>query len=481
MRRKIRLSFLFTGFILAAATSFAQPDSVTWIASEKYAYPSLVTRLLLGSNYRHEWETPVKLPVFHMKALGLTIKELGGGQQTTSLQLKDEKGREWSLRSVDKDVKKALPENLRKGFILNLTQQIISAAHPYVPVTVPPLADKMKVIVARPVIYFVPDDPAFGEFRSLFANTVCLLEEREPTPDNSDTKGTDKLLEKMFESNDKQIDQKAVLRARLLDMMIGDWDRHSEQWRWAERKDQGQTYIYPIPRDRDQAYFYSDGMFVRLMQVLVLKHLVSYNNDLEKVKSFNYKSWPFDRLFMNSLDKQDWTDAIKEVQAVLTDDVIHEAFKKLPPEIFAIRGETLDRKFTGRRDKLLEKGMRYYRFMASDVKVYGSNETEYFHVTGDDHTIVVTVFEYREGRPAKELYKRSFIKGETHFITLRGLKGDDHFFVDEKATAGIRMTIEGEEGNDSYEINSGKKIRIKDSAEDIGKIKANSRVKTMVN
>jgi hypothetical protein len=481
MRWTIRLSFLLTGFFLGATTSFAQPDSVTWAASDKYAHPSLVARLLLGSNYREEWETPVKLPVFHMNALGLTIKELGGGQQTTSLQLKDKNGREWSLRSVDKDVKKALPENLRKGFLLNITQQVISAAHPYVPVTVPPIAEKMNVIVAKPVIYFVPDDPAFGEFRSLFANTVCLLEEREPTPDHSDTKGTEKLLEKMFDSNEKLIDQKAVLRARLLDIMIGDWDRHSEQWRWAEKMDGKQTYIYPIPRDRDQAYFYSDGLFVRLMQVLVLKHLVSYNNDLEKVNSFNYKSWPFDRLFLNSLTKQEWTDAIKEVQAALTDDVIHESFKKLPPEIYALHGKSLDRKFTGRRDKLLEKGMKYYRFLAADVKVYGTNEAEYFHVTGDDDTTVVTVYEYNDGKPARELYKRNFVKSETHFITLRGLKGDDHFFVDEKATAGIRLTIEGEDGNDSYEINSGKKISVKDSADNLKNIKGSSRVKTMAN
>lgn len=480
MGRTNRLGFLFIVFAFTTVELYAQADSVTAIASSKYAYPSLVSRFMLGSNYRKEWQTPVKLPVFHMKALGLSIKELGGGQQTTSLQLTDADGREWSLRSVDKDVKKALPENMRKGFILNITQQIISAAHPYVPLTVPPLAAKMNVIVAKPVIYFVPDDPAFGEFRPLFANTVCLLEEREPTPDHSDTKSTEKLLDKIFEKNNDLIDQKAVLRARLLDMLIGDWDRHSEQWRWAERKEGKQSYFYPIPRDRDQAYFYSDGMFVRAMQVMVLKHLVSYNDDLEKIRSFNYKSWPFDRLMLNALTKQDWINAIKEVQAELTDEVIHDAFKKLPPEIYAIRGASLDRKFTGRRDNLMEKGMKYYRFLAADVKIYGSDEEEYFHVTGDEHTTTVTVFEYKDGKPARQLYKRSMRKRETHFITLRGLKGDDHFVVDEKAVAGIRLTIEGEDGRDSYDINSSKKLKIIDSAEDIGKMQAKKRVKTII-
>jgi hypothetical protein len=272
-----------------------------------------------------------------------------------------------------------------------------------------------------------------------------------------------------------------VLRARLLDMLIGDWDRHSDQWRWAERKEGKQTYFYPIPRDRDQAYFYSDGIFVRALQVLVLKHLVSYNNDLEKIKSFNYKSWPFDRLMLNALTKQDWIDAIKLVQSELTDDVIHDAFKKLPPEIYAIRGETLDRKFRGRRDKLMEKGMKYYRFLAGDVTIYGSDEAEYFHVSGNDKITNISVYEYKGGKVGKKLYLRAFHKGETHFLTLRGLKGNDHFFVEESASAGIRLTIEGEDGNDNYDINNGNKLKVVDSAEDISKMQKKTRVKTIVN
>jgi hypothetical protein len=451
--------FTITG-IFFSLFSAAQSDSVTWHASDKYKDPSMATLIFLGRNYRKEWETPVKLPVFRMNALGLKIKELGGGQQTTSLQMTDEKGREWSLRSVDKNVAKALPKRLQKSFILSITQQIISAAHPYVPLTIPVIADKLDVVAADPVIYYVPDDPAFGEYRSLFANTLALFEEREPTPDHSDTKSTDKLLDKIFEDNDELIDQEAVLKARLLDMLIGDWDRHSDQWRWAVEKKDGQKYYYPIPRDRDQAYFYSDGIFVRAMQLLFLKHLVSYNDDLEKINSFNYKSWPFDRLFLNSLDKQDWKKILTSVQQSLTDDLIHASMEKLPPEIYAIDGLSLERKLRGRRDKLVNKGLKYYRFLSNEVTVYGSDKAEYFHVTGDKKTIVVSVFEYKNGLQGKQLYKRTFVKGDTHIITLKGLKGNDHFFVDEKTTAKIKLKLDGEDGEDIYEIHGGKKVQV---------------------
>lgn len=88
----------------------------------------------------------------------------------------------------------------------------------------------------------------------MFANTVCLLEEREPTPDNTDTRSTAKVISKMLEDNNHRVDQAAVLKCRLLDILIGDWDRHFDQWRWGLKDTLDEKIYYPIPRDRDQAF-----------------------------------------------------------------------------------------------------------------------------------------------------------------------------------------------------------------------------------
>ncbi len=50
------------------------------------------------------------------------------------------------------------------------------------------------------------------------------------------------------------LDEASYIRARLFDMLIGDWDRHEDQWRWASFKENGKTIYRPIPRDRDQAF-----------------------------------------------------------------------------------------------------------------------------------------------------------------------------------------------------------------------------------
>ena len=165
----------------------------------------------------------------------MTVLNAIGGKQTTARRVKDKTGKEWSLRTIDKNPEKAIPQFLRGSIAEEIVDDMVSASHPYAALAIPELAKAEHVTAANPVLYFVPDDPAFGVYRSRVANTVCLLEEREPTPDESGTKTTQKVITKILDDNDNRIDQPQVLRARLLDMFIGDWDRHFEQWRWGTR------------------------------------------------------------------------------------------------------------------------------------------------------------------------------------------------------------------------------------------------------
>ena len=53
---------------------------------------------------------------------------------------------------------------------------------------------------------------------------------------------------------------RAFLKARLFDMMIGDWDRHRRQWRWA--KFERRAGWQPIPEDRDTAFSRYEGVIL---------------------------------------------------------------------------------------------------------------------------------------------------------------------------------------------------------------------------
>jgi hypothetical protein len=171
-------------------------DSVIASASEKYDKTSGFKRLFLGNNYRKEWAAKVHMKVFdlHKEKGGMTIQSLGGGKQTTSLRLKDKQGKEWTLRTIDKNPENAIPAFLRGSIAQDIIEDMISASHPYGALAIPDLSKAVHVTAADPKIFFVPDDPAFGIYRSRVANTVCMLEEREPTPDNTETKSTQKVI-----------------------------------------------------------------------------------------------------------------------------------------------------------------------------------------------------------------------------------------------------------------------------------------------
>ena len=153
--------------------------SVTVRVSDQYQAGGF-TEYLLGENYRAAWAQEIEVPVFDIgkEKGGLKVLRKGGGQQTFSLRLADSSGREYVLRSVEKYPEAAIPEMLRETFAQDLVQDQISASHPYAALVVAPLAEAAGLYHTNPRLVFVPDDPRLREYRSLFANTLALFEER---------------------------------------------------------------------------------------------------------------------------------------------------------------------------------------------------------------------------------------------------------------------------------------------------------------
>src|SRR6202008_1219199 len=101
--------------LLGIAGLLRAQDSVTVRIRPKYDSVSGLHRNIFGENYRKEWAAKVKLPYLKLSQLhgGLSPEKLGGGEQTHSIRLVDPSGKEWVLRTVEKDPAKLLPEQLR--------------------------------------------------------------------------------------------------------------------------------------------------------------------------------------------------------------------------------------------------------------------------------------------------------------------------------------------------------------------------------
>ncbi len=430
-------------------------DTVTISASDLYPPLQGFRKFMLGQNYRHEWSAPVNMKVFnlHQEKGGFTILSLGGGKQTRSLRLRDKQGKEWVLRAVDKLPTGALPVEFRGTIAQDLVQEFNSASHPYAPLVIPELSKPLDISVPHPELFFVPDDPAFGFYQPLFANRVCMLEERDPSVDGTDTKSTAKVFNKLIEEGDHRADQPSVLRARLLDMIIGDFDRHFDQWKWAITDTGKGKIYYPIPRDRDQAFFNSDGFLLKASSRNLLPFLQGFRNDIPDVKWLGYAARDFDRLFLTDLDEKEWKETIADVQEKLSDSIVAQAIRKLPPEVYPMNGNTITSKILNRRNALSTEGLTYYRFLSREVNVIGSNEKEYFKISDHPDGLEIKVFARdKENDTNFLMYNRIFQRSVTKEIRLYGLNGDDLFEIDENARSRIRLRIIGGKGNDTFNI-----------------------------
>lgn len=453
---KLATSFIDTTSKASIDSSFNYPDSVSASISKELNPVKGLKRYFMGNNYRKEWSAPVNMKIFNLRREkgGFTIDGLGGSTQTKSLRLINKSTKEvWVLRSMNKSPVNTIPEAFRGAVVQDLATELKTSTFPYGAFITPGLTQPLGLASAVPELFFVPDDPALEFYRPLFANTVCMLEKRNASFDNSETKTTAKLMDKMLEENDHRPDQKKVLKARLIDMLIADYDRHLDQWRWGSiDTGKGKTY-YPIPRDRDQSFFYSDGRLLKFISGRSMPFLKGYREDIPKVDWLNYIARDFDRIFLTDLDKYDWENAITEIQQTLSDSIISNAVKQLPPEIYKLQGEKIARKMISRRDALMEAAMKYYRFISKQVNIIGSNQKEYFRVRSVGDKLQVRVFaKSRKNDTSFVMYSRVFDPAVTKEIRLFGLHDEDVFEVDPKASSKIKLRIIGGRGIDTFNI-----------------------------
>jgi hypothetical protein len=442
---------------------YTATDSALTSASTHYE-AGIMQQLFMGKNYRKTWSTKVKLPVFYLSQSGLQIEKLGGSKQTKSLYLKDKNGKEWVLRSVDKDVSPGVKKALQNTVVKNLMQDMISALYPYSQIIVAHLAQAAQIPAAHPQIYYVGDDQAFGESYSLFATKVCALEEKAPAPDDAPTEATEDVLKEIKKSNDCLVVQKQVLKARLLDMLIGDWDRHAGNWIWASFDSAQTKYYYAIPRDRDNALFYSGGLVLQLFNHTIWPFYIGFTKKSSQLKKLNSKTWSFDKTFLNELDATAWQQAIQQLQHSLSDSVIEASVKILPPPVFALDGEKLIGKLKSRRDGLLKNAMQYYQYLSASVTINGTDEEELFVVSGKGDKLMVSIF--KKDKPGQKIYERLFDPVITKQIRLNGLDGDDHFITEKSADSKIHLKICGNDGKDVYDMKGGIKTKVVDTSEE---------------
>lgn len=389
-------------------------------------------RVFFGDAWRDDWTTPIRVRKLDLSTFdgGLTPVRKGGGQQTSSLHLKSANGRTWAFRSVDKDPRRAMDEQTRKSLLAEIMRDVTSTAHPVASLAVAPLLEAAGVPHATPELFVMPDDPRLGAFRGEFAGMLGALELRPGRGFAGADKAlhTYELFARLDDRMDERVDARAYLRARLMDVFIGDWDRHADQWRWLRFEEGGRRVWRPVPLDRDQAFARFSGILPTMAEYY-LKQFASFGEEYPAIDKLTFAARYIDRRFLVGLQEADWRDVTSDLVARLTDDVIAGAVRQLPPEIYERNRDRLERALRARRDALPAASRAFYLLLAGDVDVYGTARPDLATIRRSSDggvELTLTARDAVTGQPLGAPYfNRSFRAGETSEIRLYLLGGAD--------------------------------------------------------
>jgi hypothetical protein len=219
-------------------------------------------------------------------------------------------------------------------------------------------------------------------------------------------------------------DAKTFLRIRLLDFIVGDWDRHAGQWRWGRRIVEGRTTWRPIPEDRDWAFGHIDGFTAALARV-VFPSYVGFGEKLPPISRLARSGREVDAKVLSQLERGEFVSAVRDVQAALSDSVVEAAVAQLPAPYVALDHDRLVGGIRARRQSLGEYAEKYYRHLAREVDVHafaGSRDVAEFTRLNREQARL----RLRSGGPeGRVTFERVFDERDTRVVRLFIDTGED--------------------------------------------------------
>jgi len=313
-------------------------DTVKVVPGEYYKRGEL-HQFFFGKKNRDIWSELIEIKACNLDSLkgGLIPYDIGGSQQTISVRLKDAAGRHWVLRSVNKDQQNALPELLRHSALRFMFRDQVASMNPYAPLVVANLAQSAQLPHCNPELFWFPYNEKYGSYNNKMAGRIVYLEEHLDTTWNHHQFFGNAIdiinTEDMLKRQDIPVDTMLYLKTRLFDMLICDWDRHEEQWRWALVDSGGKKCFIPIAKDRDMAMYVFDEGLLSHITLAFNNKFQSFREDVSSVDGLMHQSKTIDKKILDGVLQSTYIAAANELQKQLTESAINEAFQQYPPEI----------------------------------------------------------------------------------------------------------------------------------------------------
>lgn len=403
-------------------------------------------RFWFGEGYRELWTLPVELPVLDLQgeAGGLTPVRQVGGYQTPGLAMKGKDGRSYTFRSLDKDPSRILPPEWRNTATAKLFKDQVAAGHPAAEVIYSSLARSLGILFPESRLVLMPDVPELGAFRETFANKPGTFFQY-PTPGFEgalEVITSQELYAKWLDDPGTRADTRAYLKARMLDVVLGNWDRHRNQWHWARLADA--PLWQPVPEDPDQCFSRYEGAALGLARSADPRFLRYEEEYPGRIEGLLYNGADMNRWLLGGVEWPAYEEVARELVAGLSDDVIARAVARMPPEWQAKNAATLTAEIRSRRDALPGFARRFYERLAGSVDVRAGRSDDVASVhRREDGALELALTTAASPEP---LFRRTFLPNETSEVHLYLYAGSDRIVATGRPSGPIELHVIKEGG-----------------------------------
>jgi hypothetical protein len=220
--------------------------------------------------------------------------------------------------------------------------------------------------------------------------------------------------------------------------------------------------------DMDPAFLRGGGMIGWLVREAFIPKYVKFGPEYSDAAGLWDSQPEVDRLLLADLDWPTWDSTISAVQAALTDKVIDDAVRGMPPEYVQAGGDFLATSLKARRDDLRDVAWRFYSDMSEQVDVQATSAADVAEVSfADDGSVEVALHsdcqpprlatEQNSGGAIEcsiQYFERRFDPAQTEEVRVYLRGGDDQAVVHGSGAQKVRVRVIGGAGTDKLEDRS---------------------------
>ena len=441
---------------LSISLSQNQTDSVT-IAANQELQASGFHRFLFGSLWRDVWAAPIKVEILNLDSVAgnlivdTMLFRTHQGIVTRSFLFKDRIGDTYIFTPINQDSASSLPEELSVLLPHDILHDQISTLNPFASLVVAPILHAAGLAFRETRLVALPDDHHTDKHRMRPGGGLGILEGpwhlQPPTikPLQGGLFETSSMLESLENNLHNRVDELQYLKARLIDILLGDWDRSEDQWLWCKVQISTNIIWEPVPLSHRQAFVRLNG-FVPTIADLALPQLEHCGQNISSVENITMTGRKLDRILLISYPKQTWDSLASWIQNRISDSVILQAISKLPIPIVDKEGNSILRLLQARRAQLPKAADEFYKLSSTYVDIHGSNQAEFAEIRRIGRHMISVVMYDRFDTSHTPLYQRLFHDDFTTEIRLLLLDGDDKVIINGEKNGTMKIIVDGGRG-----------------------------------